>query len=102
LACNFAPKYRLTITKRPLAKELAGFEVVGTSIVEARVRELATGTFLAQQRNAVLGWEQARPVSLCPTPESASAELGPVREPARGRGPRLPDASPISSPALIS
>jgi len=47
-------KYRLTIAKLPLAKELAGFEFAGTPINEALVRELAAGTFLANQRNAVL------------------------------------------------
>jgi DNA replication protein DnaC len=47
-------KYRLTIAKLPLAKELADFEFAGTPINEALVRELATGTFLANQRNAVL------------------------------------------------
>jgi DNA replication protein DnaC len=46
-------KYRLTIAKLPLAKELADFEFAGTPINEALVRELAAGTFLANQRNAV-------------------------------------------------
>jgi DNA replication protein DnaC len=47
-------KYRLTIAKLPLAKELADFEFAGTPINEALVRELAAATFLANQRNAVL------------------------------------------------
>ena len=47
-------KYRLTIAKLPLAKELADFEFAGTPINEALVRELAAGTFLANQRNTVL------------------------------------------------
>jgi DNA replication protein DnaC len=47
-------KYRLTIAKLPLAKELADFEFAGTPVNEALVRELAAGTFLANQRNAVL------------------------------------------------
>jgi len=46
-------KYRLTIAKLPLARELADFEFAGTPINEALVRELAAGTFLANQRNAV-------------------------------------------------
>lgn len=46
-------KYRLTIAKLPLAKELADFAFAGTPINEALVRELAAGTFLANQRNAV-------------------------------------------------
>jgi DNA replication protein DnaC len=47
-------KYRLTIAKLPLAKELADFEFAGTPINESLVRELAASTFLANQRNAVL------------------------------------------------
>jgi DNA replication protein DnaC len=47
-------KYRLSIAKLPLAKELADFEFAGTPINEALVRELAAGTFLANQHNAVL------------------------------------------------
>ena len=47
-------KYQLTIAKLPLAKDIGAFRFDGTPINEALVRELATGTFLAQQRNAVL------------------------------------------------
>jgi len=47
-------KYQLTIAKLPLAKELAEFEFAGTPINEGVVRDLAAGTFLANQRNAVL------------------------------------------------
>jgi DNA replication protein DnaC len=47
-------RYQLGIAKLPLAKDLAEFEFDGTPINEALVRELATGAFLAQQRNAVL------------------------------------------------
>jgi DNA replication protein DnaC len=47
-------KYRLSIAKLQPAKELADFEFAGTPINEALVRELAAGTFLANQRNAVL------------------------------------------------
>jgi len=47
-------KYQLTIAKLPLAKELAEFEFAGTPINEGLVRDLAAGTFLANQRNAVL------------------------------------------------
>jgi DNA replication protein DnaC len=46
-------RYQLGIAKLPLAKDLAEFEFEGTPINEALVRELATGAFLAQQRNAV-------------------------------------------------
>jgi len=46
-------KYRLTIAKLPLAKELTDFDFAGTPINEALARELAAGTFLANQRNAV-------------------------------------------------
>src|SRR5512132_1065050 len=47
-------KYQLTISKLPLAKDIGDFRFNGTPINEALVRELATGTLLAQQRNAVL------------------------------------------------
>src|SRR5512144_1687279 len=47
-------KYQLTISKLPLAKDIGDFRFNGTPINEALLRELATGTFLAQQRNAVL------------------------------------------------
>jgi len=47
-------KYQLTIARLPLAKELAEFHFVGTPINEPLVRDLATGAFLAEQRNAVL------------------------------------------------
>jgi len=47
-------KYQMTIARLPLAKELADFDFTGTPINEPLVRELATGAFLANQRNAVL------------------------------------------------
>jgi DNA replication protein DnaC len=47
-------KYQLTIAKLPLAKNLTDFDFKGTPINEALVRDLATGGFLAQQRNVVL------------------------------------------------
>jgi DNA replication protein DnaC len=47
-------KYQLTIARLPLAKDLAEFEFKGTPINEALVRDLASGGFLAQQRNLVL------------------------------------------------
>ena len=46
-------KYQLTIAKLPLAKELVDFRFADTPVNEALVQELATGAFLAQQRNAV-------------------------------------------------
>ena len=46
-------KYQLTIAKLPLAKDIDDFTFAGTPINETLVRELATGSFLAQQRNAV-------------------------------------------------
>jgi IstB-like ATP binding protein len=51
-ACSI--KYQLTIGKLPLAKDLDDFKFDGTPINETLVRDLATGGFLAQQRNAVL------------------------------------------------
>jgi DNA replication protein DnaC len=47
-------KYQLTIAKLPLAKDIDDFTFAGTPINEALVRELTTGAFLAEQRNAVL------------------------------------------------
>ena len=47
-------KYRMTIAKLPLAKEIADFDFAATPINEALVRDLATGGFLTSQRNAVL------------------------------------------------
>lgn len=47
-------KYQLTIAKLPLAKDLGDFQFEGTPINAALVRDLAAGSFLAQQRNAVL------------------------------------------------
>jgi DNA replication protein DnaC len=47
-------KYQLTIAKLPLAKDIEQFDFAGTPVNEALVRELATGAFLAEQRNAVL------------------------------------------------
>ncbi len=47
-------KYQLAIAKLPLAKDIDDFQFAGTPINEALVRELATGAFLAEQRNAVL------------------------------------------------
>jgi len=47
-------KYQLTIAKLPLAKDIDDFDFTGTPINEALVRELISGAFLAEQRNAVL------------------------------------------------
>jgi len=47
-------KYQMTASKLPLARELDGFEFAGTPINEGLVRDLATGAFLASQRNVVL------------------------------------------------
>ena len=47
-------KYQLTIARLPLAKDIDDFAFAGTPINERLVRELATGAFLVQQRNAVL------------------------------------------------
>src|SRR4051794_16563115 len=47
-------KYQLTIAKLPLAKDIGDFDFTGTPINEALIRDLASGAFLTQQRNAVL------------------------------------------------
>ena len=47
-------KYQLTIARLPLAKDIDVFTFAGTPINETLIRDLATGAFLAEQRNAVL------------------------------------------------
>ena len=47
-------KYQLTIAKLPLAKDIDGFDFTGTPVNKALIRDLASGAFLADQRNAVL------------------------------------------------
>ncbi len=47
-------RYQVAAAKLPLVKELAEFDFSGTPINEGLVREMATGSFLDGQRNAVL------------------------------------------------
>ena len=47
-------KYQLTIAKLPLAKDIDDFDFTGTPVNEALIRDLASGAFLTEQRNAVL------------------------------------------------
>ncbi|TAM99562.1 MAG: transposase [Rhizobiaceae bacterium] len=47
-------KYQLTVAKLPLAKDIEDFDFTDTPVNETLVRDLATGTFIADQRNAVL------------------------------------------------
>jgi DNA replication protein DnaC len=47
-------KYQLGIAKLPLAKDLDDFRFEGTPINNTLVSDLASGAFIAQQRNAVL------------------------------------------------
>jgi DNA replication protein DnaC len=47
-------RYQMTIAKLPLAKDIDQFDFTGTPINEGLVRELATGGFVADQRNVVL------------------------------------------------
>ena len=47
-------KYQIAIAKLPWTKELADFDFTNTPINEGLVRDLSVGSFLAQQRNAVL------------------------------------------------
>src|SRR6516164_929531 len=47
-------KYQVAIARLPLAKELSDFDFSDTPINEGLVRDLATGSFLQNQRNAVL------------------------------------------------
>ena len=47
-------KYQLTVAKLPLAKDIDDFNFADTPVNEGLVRDLATGAFVADQRNAVL------------------------------------------------
>jgi DNA replication protein DnaC len=47
-------KYQLTVAKLPIAKDIEEFDFNGTPVNEVLVRDLANGTFVADQRNAVL------------------------------------------------
>ena len=47
-------KYQLTIAKLPLAKDIDDFNFASTPVNEAQILDLASGAFLAEQRNAVL------------------------------------------------
>ena len=47
-------RYQLTIAKLPLSKDLDDFTFTNTPINEGLVRDLATGTFVADLRNVVL------------------------------------------------
>ena len=47
-------RYQMTIAKLPLAKDIDQFDFTGTPINEGLVRDLATGGFVADQRNVVL------------------------------------------------
>lgn len=44
----------MTIAKLPLAKDIEQFDFTGTPINEGLVKDLATGNFVADQRNVVL------------------------------------------------
>jgi DNA replication protein DnaC len=47
-------RYQMTIAKLPLAKDIDTFDFTDTPINEGLVRDLATGGFVADQRNVVL------------------------------------------------
>ena len=47
-------RYQLSIAKLPLAKDIDDFDFANTPVNEALVRELANGTFVANQHNVVL------------------------------------------------
>jgi DNA replication protein DnaC len=67
-------KYQLTIAKLPLAKDLEDFQFEGTPINQTLVNDLASGGFIAQQRNAVLvgGTGTAKHIWPSRAPEAAS------------------------------
>ena len=47
-------KYQMAIAKLPLAKDIDDFDFDGTTVNETLVRDLASGGFVASQRNIVL------------------------------------------------
>jgi DNA replication protein DnaC len=47
-------RYQLTVAKLPLAKDVEEFDFADTPINDGLVRELASGGFIADQRNVVL------------------------------------------------
>ena len=47
-------RYQMTVAKLPLAKDIEEFDFTSTPINEGLVRELASGSFVADQRNVVL------------------------------------------------
>jgi len=47
-------RYQMTVANLPLAKDIEEFDFTGTPINEGLVRELANGSFVADQRNVVL------------------------------------------------
>ncbi len=47
-------RYQMTVAKLPLAKDIEEFDFTDTPINEGLVRELATGSLVADQRNVVL------------------------------------------------
>jgi DNA replication protein DnaC len=47
-------RYQMTVAKLPLAKDIEEFDFTGTPINKGLVRELAVGSFVADQRNVVL------------------------------------------------
>jgi DNA replication protein DnaC len=47
-------RYQLTVAKLPLAKDLDDFDFTGTPVNEGLLRDLASGSFVAEQRNVVL------------------------------------------------
>ena len=47
-------KYRLTMARLPMVKELSDFDFSASPVNEPLVRELATGAFLEGKRNVVL------------------------------------------------
>lgn len=81
-------RYQLSIAKLPLAKDIDDFDFADTPVNESLVRELATGTFVADQRNVVLvggtkgGAKSDRTPRSCLTHTSFEKSAGQV--PAKG------------------
>ena len=79
-------KYQITVAKLPLAKDIDDFDFADTPVNEALVRDLATGAFVADQRNAVLiGEEDWRAIQETMCLESVPGLAASIRE-ARAEG----------------
>jgi len=65
-------KYQMTLAKLPLAKDIDDFDFTDTPVNQALLRELTSGTFVADQRMELFSEPAAW---LCPTPGRTPIEV---------------------------